>query len=59
MFVFFTVSRYLESRLLGERFSSFLSPVGITVGLLTWLAVGWLFGVFSAPHREGTDLSGR
>ena len=58
MFVFFTVSKYLEWRLLGDRFS-YLSPVHSIVGLLTWLAVGWLFGVLSAPHREGTDLSGR
>ena len=58
MFVFFTVAKYLEWKLLGERFS-YLSPVHIIVGLLTWLGVGWLFGALSAPHREGTDLSGR
>jgi hypothetical protein len=58
MFVFFTVSKYLEWRLLGDRFS-YLSPVRIIVWFLTWLAVGWLVGVFGARHREGTDLSGR
>jgi hypothetical protein len=58
MFVFFTVSKYLEWRLLGDRFS-YLSPVRIMVWFLTWLAAGWLVGVFGARHREGTDLSGR
>jgi hypothetical protein len=60
MFVFFTLSKYLEWRLLGDRFSYLsLTPVDMIVWLLSWLAVGWLFGVWTAPHREGTDLSGR
>ena len=58
MFVFSIVSKYLEWRRLGDRFP-YLSPVHIIVMLLAWLATGWLFGLLSARHREGTDLSGR
>lgn len=49
MFLFFTVLRYLEWKLLGDRFS-FASY--IIVGLPVWVAAGWLFGVFTAPHRR-------
>ena len=60
MFVFFTLSKYLDWRLLGDRFSYLsLTPVHMIVWLLSWLAAGWLFGVWIAPHRESTDLSGR
>jgi hypothetical protein len=57
MFVFSTVSNYVGG-LFGDRFA-FLSPGRMIGWLLTWLAGGWLFGILTAPHREGTDLSGR
>ena len=51
MFLFFTISSYLDWRLLGDKFSH-LSFLRISGEFLTWLAAGWLFGVFSAPHRK-------
>ena len=58
MFLFFAISKYLDWRLLGNRFS-YLSPMRTFGLLLTWLAAGWLFGVFSAPHREDADSASR
>ena len=58
MFVFFTISRYLDWRLLGDKFSR-LSPMGIFGAFLAWIAAGWVFGVFSAPHRERADSTNR
>jgi hypothetical protein len=54
MFLFSMISKYLEWKLLGDRFSH-TSPTHIIVGLLIWLAGGWLFGVFTAPQRNGVD----
>jgi hypothetical protein len=58
MFLFFAMSRYLDWRLLGDKFS-YLSPMRTLGLLLTWLAAGWLFGVFGAPHREDADSTNR
>ena len=51
MFLFFTVSRYLDWKLLDDKFSR-LSPVRILFYFLIWLAAGWITGIFGAPHRE-------
>lgn len=54
MFLFFVISSYLEWRLLGVN-----TPMRIFGILLTWLAAGWLVGVFGARHREEADSSSR
>jgi hypothetical protein len=56
MFLFFAVWKYLEWKLLADRFS-FLSPTKSMVSLLIWLVTGWLFGVFSAPSHKGNSAS--
>lgn len=58
IFLFSTVWKYLEWKLLGDRFS-YSSPARIVAGLLTWLLLGFLVGVFSAPRRKGADPSSR
>jgi hypothetical protein len=54
MFVFSTIFRYLDWRLLGDKFSH-LSAMRVLEEFLTWLVVGLAFGVFSAPHRKHAD----
>lgn len=52
MFLFSTVWKYLEWKLLGDKFS-YQSLAHILVGLLIWVLAGFLFGVFSEKHRKG------
>jgi hypothetical protein len=58
MFSYFTITRYLDWRLLGDRFS-YMSPKLLLVELAISLGLGWVFGVFSAPLRTGGDSTGR
>jgi hypothetical protein len=58
MFLYFTISRYLDWRLLGDKFS-YLSPRVIFVGLFICLGAGWVSGLFGAPHRTGADSTSR
>lgn len=54
MFLFSTVWKYLEWRLLGDRFSYSISAQ-LIAGLLIWLLAGLLMGVLGAPRRKGAD----
>lgn len=54
MFLFFTISRYLEWKLLGDR-SAFQHATQLIMSLLVWLLSGWLFGLWTAPPRNGAD----
>ncbi|HKW76694.1 MAG TPA: hypothetical protein VJN64_14280 [Terriglobales bacterium] len=54
MFLFFTISRYLEWKLLGDR-SANQHSTQIIGALLIWLLAGWLFGLWTAPPRNGAD----
>jgi hypothetical protein len=58
MFLFFIVYRYLKGRLLGDRFL-YPSPTNFVVGLLIWIAAGWVFGVISARNRHSADQADR
>jgi len=55
MFFFSATFQYDDWKLVGAP----MSPMHIMVRLLGCLAGGWLFGLLSAPHRKGTDLTGR
>jgi uncharacterized protein YneF (UPF0154 family) len=55
MFLFFTVARYLEWKLLADRFS-FLNLRGAIVTLLISLVMGCLFGAFTAPRLSDRTL---
>ena len=58
MFLFLFLHRYLEWKLLGDRFP-YPTPRHIIVGLLQCLLLGWLVGVLSSPNRKGTDPTPR
>jgi hypothetical protein len=56
MFLFFVTARYLQWKLLGDRF---LSTTSTLVAFLLWLIMGWLVGALGAPHHRGVAPSGR
>ena len=56
LFWFFTVFDLVTWKLLGAFQSS---PMRIIKELLICLAAGWLFGVFSGPHRKDADRTFR
>ena len=58
MFFFFTVSDYLEWKMLGYRLS-YRTPKQIIMELVTCMAIGLLLGFWSARDRNRTDVSGQ